>query len=68
MIFLNRNPSKAAWAESVVEEELLNKGLQPAGWRIVPTDIEALGNSAISTQPLIKQIFVFSTLHNYLNI
>ena len=58
MVFHNPDPDQAARARSIVEEEVTNKGLEPAGWRIVPTSQSALGQSALDTKPRIEQIFV----------
>ena len=58
MVFLNSEPEMAARARSLMEQELKKKGLETAGWRIVPTNFEALGESAQAVCPRIEQIFV----------
>ncbi len=58
MMFQNTDPEKARRARIVVEEELRNKGLQPGGWRVVPTDDAALGDAALDARPFVEQVFV----------
>ena len=58
MIFQNPDSEKSSYARNVVNEELKKKGLEPAGWRQVPTNIDALGKSAIESMPLVEQLFV----------
>ena len=58
MVFLNSEPEMAARARSLMEQELKKKGLETVGWRIVPTNSEALGESAQEVCPQIEQIFV----------
>ena len=58
MVFLNSEPEMAARARSLMDQELKKKGLETAGWRIVPTNSEALGESAQAVCPRIEQIFV----------
>ena len=58
MIFLNRDPERAQTARARLEQELTTRDLQPAGWRLVPTNPRALGESALATCPHIEQILV----------
>ncbi len=58
MIFLDPDPVIAHTARTQLEQELISKELQPAGWRVVPVNPEALGESALSTQPRIEQILI----------
>ena len=58
MVFLNTDPEKAAFGRKVLEEELARRELDPAGWRVVPVDSNALGESAAASQPRIEQIFI----------
>ncbi|MEW6584626.1 MAG: glutamate synthase central domain-containing protein, partial [Nitrospirota bacterium] len=44
--------------EKGIELILKERGLRPIGWRVVPTDDEALGKAALSTKPIIKQILI----------
>jgi glutamate synthase (NADPH/NADH) large chain len=58
LVFLPREPRQAdkvrALLHSIVEEE----GQHLLGWRDLPTDDRALGASARSVEPTIKQVFV----------
>jgi glutamate synthase (NADPH/NADH) large chain len=58
MVFLSRDPEIAAAARAVMEDELRRQGLEPAGWRIVPTDESACGSEALRTMPAVEQVFV----------
>ena len=58
MVFQSPNPDQAQAARSIIEEELRAKALEPAGWRVVPTDRAALGDAAIQSRPHVEQIFV----------
>ncbi len=60
MVFLNRDPQKAQRSRSILERELKRRGMEVAGWRVVPVDPNALGESALETQPQIEQIFIAS--------
>ena len=56
MTFLD--PSDPATGRSAVEEACALEGLDVAGWRRVPSDEGALGESARRSQPLIEQAVV----------
>ena len=58
VVFLDRDNDVAQVSRAVVEKELADEGLTLAGWRVVPTDNAACGESAKATQPQIEQIFV----------
>ncbi len=58
MIFQSSSPQKIQHARNIVETELKNRGLEPVGWRTVPTAEDALGTAALSTLPQIEQVFV----------
>ncbi len=58
MVFLNRNAEKANRSRSILERELKRRGISVCGWRQVPINPEALGKSALASQPHIEQIFV----------
>jgi glutamate synthase (NADPH/NADH) large chain len=58
LVFLNRDPAKAAAARSTLTAELERERLQVAGFRAVPTDPTACGAEALKSMPLIEQVFV----------
>lgn len=42
----------------LIEDIVKSRGLNPVTWRSVPTNDEALGQSALSTKPLIMQLII----------
>ncbi|WP_102274968.1 glutamate synthase large subunit [Cytobacillus massiliigabonensis] len=61
MIFL---PQKMQWrkkCEHQIKKFIEKEGQQLLGWRTVPTDDSTLGNSAKSSQPFIRQVFIGKT-------
>ncbi len=44
--------------ESIIETILKKHGLKTIGWRDVPTDDDALGESALTTKPRIRQLIL----------
>ena len=58
MVFLSQDFELAKQSKLILEQSLIEKGLLPNGWRKVPTNSDALGESAIKTLPLVEQIFV----------
>ncbi len=59
MLFLPRDGVSRAGCESAVERTLEAEGLDVAGWRDVPvSDAAGLGETARSSQPVIRQVFV----------
>jgi glutamate synthase (NADPH/NADH) large chain len=58
VVFLSRDEATAAAARECLAGEVQAEGLEPAGWRVVPTDASACGDAAKATQPQIEQIFV----------
>ena len=59
-IFLNKDEAKASHARATVDRILSEEGLSSAGWRVVPTDDSCLGEIALSSLPLIEQIYINS--------
>ncbi|MEM7008395.1 MAG: glutamate synthase large subunit [Thermodesulfobacteriota bacterium] len=57
-IFFTQNPEERRECAKTFEKILQEEGLEPLGWRNVPTDNESLGNTAISCEPFIKQVFI----------
>lgn len=58
MIFLNQDASLADLARTTIDQELQSQGLVSVGWRKVPVDTQALGEQALSSMPVIEQVFV----------
>ena len=58
MLMLSRNEERAATARRILDEELSTVGLQPAGWRRVPTAPSCLGPIALASLPQFAQVFV----------
>ena len=60
MMFLPPGGVVEKWFEKIVESE----GQKLLGWRDVPTDNTRLGATARASQPLIRQVFIQSTLQD----
>jgi glutamate synthase (ferredoxin) len=58
MFFLPRDEVRRAEARRLVEQNLAQHGLTLLGWRVVPVDHEALGESALSSCPAIEQALI----------
>ncbi len=58
MLFLSPDASQAEVARQVLREECAREGFAVRGFRVVPTDVQALGREARQTLPRIEQIFV----------
>ncbi|MDH5231980.1 MAG: glutamate synthase large subunit [Gammaproteobacteria bacterium] len=58
MVFLNQTQAKTDAAKNCINEKLESRGLEVAGWRVVPTDSSACGAEALKSQPYIEQVFV----------
>src|SRR3954453_8546834 len=58
MVFLPTDADEAGRAREAFAGAVAEKGLQPLGWRIVPTDASVLGYIAAATQPGIEQLFI----------
>ena len=55
MVFLPKGETRA---ESVIESCLVSQQLRVLGWRDVPTRPEILGEIALSTMPVIRQVLI----------
>ena len=62
-VFLPRDEERAQACQRVLEHHLRALGVEINGWRDVPTDAEACGDSARLTLPTIRQLFVSSPSH-----
>ncbi len=58
VVFLSRDEAVAEAGRQALAEGLEKEGLAVAGWRVVPTNSDACGESAKATQPTIEQVFV----------
>ena len=58
MVFMPRTRPALAEATGVVERYILDEGQRVLGWRTVPVNNEHLGESVLSTEPVIRQVFI----------
>ncbi|HXF79565.1 MAG TPA: glutamate synthase large subunit [Usitatibacter sp.] len=58
MVFLPRDPAARAACTREIERAIANEGQGLLGWRDVPVDTSSLGETARSTMPVIRQVFV----------
>ena len=58
VVFLNPDDARQRHARQCVEDALAGRGLQVAGWRIVPVNPEACGAEALKSLPVIEHVFV----------
>ena len=58
MVFLPRSAAARAACVREVERAIANEGQALLGWRDVPVDDTSLGQTARSTMPVIRQVFV----------
>ncbi len=57
-IFLNTDATLAQHAREILDLEIAKEGLTVAAWRIVPTNVDILGEIALRSLPAIQQIIV----------
>lgn len=58
LVFLSRDAARAQRARDLLLLALRGQGLEPLGFRSVPTDESALGEYAKASLPVIEQLFV----------
>ncbi len=58
IMFLPREEREQAGILQILQEEVEREGLQVMHLRVVPTNSDCLGQSALSTEPVIKQVFI----------
>jgi glutamate synthase (NADPH/NADH) large chain len=58
LTFLNQDAALAQRARDLLIAELSGQGLEPVGFRKVPTNNSALGEFALKSLPVIEQLFV----------
>ncbi len=57
-VFLPREADERAALVAFIEEHLAAAGLSVLGWRTVPTENEDLGETALESEPTVRQVFV----------
>jgi glutamate synthase (NADPH/NADH) large chain len=60
LVFLPRDPVQREKIQALLHTIVVEEGQRVLGWRDVPTDDRALGATALSVEPVIKQVFVGS--------
>ena len=58
LIYLPRNRTVRRKVEEVFEQVVQSEGQVFLGWRTVPTENKTLGNTAISCEPFMRQVFI----------
>jgi glutamate synthase (ferredoxin) len=58
LVFLPRNPTKRRKLEEAFEHIVQSCGLTVLGWRTVPVDNSSLGETARSSEPFMRQVFI----------
>ncbi|MDA3961969.1 MAG: glutamate synthase large subunit [Planctomycetota bacterium] len=58
LVFLPTDSAARAACEQALDGALKRTGLQPLGWRDVPTDSSAIGRDARASEPTVRQVFV----------
>jgi len=58
MVFLPSPPAERYKCEKLFEEIVATEGLRLLGWRTVPTEHGALGQTAIASEPVVRQVFI----------
>lgn len=58
MVFFSREEAKKEYARNILNQEIIQQGLEVVGWRNVPYDDNYCGSMARECMPAIEQIFV----------
>jgi glutamate synthase (ferredoxin) len=58
MVFLPSHPVARYKCEVLFNEIVATEGLQLLGWRTVPTEHGSLGQTAIASEPIVRQVFI----------
>ncbi len=58
MVFLPPNSEERYKCEVLFEEIIATEGLRLLGWRTVPTEHGSLGETAIASEPAVRQVFI----------
>src|SRR5947209_11857711 len=64
MVFLPREDGPRAEIEQLIEDSIARHGQRLLGWRDVPVDHSVPGKSAAEVEPVIRQVFIASTLED----
>ena len=62
MLFLSKDDNFRQRCVQQIEQIVGEEGLAILGWRDVPTNNESLGQTAVSGEPFIRQLFIHNTL------
>lgn len=58
MIYSSPDPATRQKSQQIFEKIVAEEGQQVLGWRDVPTDNSSLGNTAKSSEPFMRQVFI----------
>jgi glutamate synthase (ferredoxin) len=58
MVFLPPHPAERYKCEVLFEDIVATEGLRLLGWRTVPTEHSSLGQTAIASEPVVRQVFI----------
>jgi glutamate synthase domain-containing protein 2/glutamate synthase domain-containing protein 1/glutamate synthase domain-containing protein 3 len=58
LVFLPRNPTVRRKIEEKFEQVVQSEGQAFLGWRTVPTNRSSLGDTALSCEPFMRQVFI----------
>jgi hypothetical protein len=58
MVFLPSHPMERYKCEVLFEDIVATEGLHLLGWRTVPTEHSSLGQTAIASEPVVRQVFI----------
>ena len=58
MVYLPRDPEQRRICEHAFEDVITDEGQRVLGWRTVPTNDVSLGATALSREPMVRQVFV----------
>ena len=58
MVFLPKDTRQRKRCEKYFEEIVATEGQRVLGWRTVPTDNALLGETAVQSEPVIRQVFI----------
>ncbi len=61
MLFLSKDDDFRQRCVQQIEQIVVEEGLEVLGWRDVPTNNESLGETAVSGEPFIRQLFIRNT-------
>lgn len=62
IIFTPKNDASVNAIKEIFQTQVAQNGMKVIGWRTVPTDNSALGDTSKSTEPRMEQVFIENTL------